>query len=119
MKHVWTLYEINKVKPQYQKTYSLEEENETPQIKETHPEVKGTSAESPVPQVSSIPMVNSTSPTSTIYIPSHPVSQNQSISLNTGRILGSPGLLQLGPLEFILIGAVRPVIAKNMGGSID
>jgi hypothetical protein len=37
-----------------------EEEKETPKIKETHPEVSRTSLESPIPQVSSIPMVNST-----------------------------------------------------------
>jgi hypothetical protein len=37
---------------------TLEDENETPQIKETRPEASGTRLESPVPQVSSIPVVN-------------------------------------------------------------
>jgi hypothetical protein len=63
-------------------------------------------------------MVNSTPPTYAISIPSHPVSQNQSVSVNAGRILGSPGILQPGPLGFILIGAVRPTMAGNMGGLI-
>jgi hypothetical protein len=35
-----------------------EDENETLRIKETHPEARGTSHKSSVPQVSSIPMVN-------------------------------------------------------------
>jgi hypothetical protein len=55
---------------------SIEEEIETPQIKETHPESIGTSPESPIPQVSPIPVVNSIPPTYSIYIPSQPVSQN-------------------------------------------
>jgi hypothetical protein len=95
-----------------------EEENETPQIKETHPEVSGTSPESPIPQVPSIPMVRSIPHTYAISIPSHSVSQSQSVSVNTGRILGSPGISQPGSLGFILIGTVRPRMAGNMGGSI-
>jgi hypothetical protein len=35
-----------------------EKENETPQIKETHPEVSGTNPESPIPQAPSIPLVS-------------------------------------------------------------
>ena len=94
------------------------EENEIPQIKETHPEVNGTSLESPVPQVSSIPMVNYTPPTYAISIPSHPVSHNHYVSVNVGMILGSRGVSQPRPLGFILIGTVRPKMAGNMGGSI-
>jgi hypothetical protein len=41
---------------------SPEDENETPQIKETHPKASGTSLESLVPQVSSIIAVNSVIP---------------------------------------------------------
>jgi hypothetical protein len=87
------------------------EENETPHIKETHPE-------SHVPQGTSIPVVNSTPPTYAISIPLQPNSQNHSVSVNTGRILGSPGVSQLGPLGFILIGIVRPTMVGHMGGSI-
>jgi hypothetical protein len=35
-----------------------EEENKTPQFKETHPEASGANPESLIPQVSSVPMVN-------------------------------------------------------------
>jgi hypothetical protein len=48
---------------------ALEDENETPQIKETYPEASGTSPESPLPQVSSIQVVNSIIPSYAIYVP--------------------------------------------------
>jgi hypothetical protein len=54
-------------------------------------------------------------PTYAISIPSQPVSQNQYVSVNARRILGSPGVSQLGPLGFILIGIVRPIMAGHMG----
>jgi hypothetical protein len=95
-----------------------EEEKETPQIKETHPEVSGTSPESPIPRVSSIPVVNSTPPTYVISIPSHPVSKNYFVTVNVGRIFGSPHIWQPKSLGFILIGMVRPTMDGNMGGSI-
>jgi hypothetical protein len=84
---------LGKIKNQAEKA-APEEENETLQIKETYPKVSGTSPESPVPQVSSIPVVNSKLPTYVSSIPSHLVSQNQCISVNAGRILGSPGISQ-------------------------
>jgi hypothetical protein len=61
-------------------------------------------------------MVNYTSPTYAIVIPSHPVSQNQYVSVNSRRILGSLGISQPGPLGFILIGEVRPTLVLHMGG---
>jgi hypothetical protein len=68
--------------------------------------------------VPSIPVVSSIPHTYAISIPSHSVSQSQSVSVNTGRILGSPGISQPGSLGFILIGTVRPRMDGNMGGSI-
>jgi hypothetical protein len=95
-----------------------EDENETPQIKETCPEASGTSPESPIPQVSSIQVVNSILPSYAIPVPLQSVSQSQPGSANTGRILGSPGRSQPGPLGFILVGAVRSTMVGNAGGSI-
>jgi len=63
-------------------------------------------------------MVNSTPPTYVIYIPSQPVTQNQFVSINDGRTLGSPSVSQPGPLSFILIGIVRPTMVGHMGGLI-
>jgi hypothetical protein len=51
-----------------------EDENETPQIKETHHEASETSPESPIPQVSSIQVVYSIIPSYAIYIPLQSVS---------------------------------------------
>jgi hypothetical protein len=47
------------------------EENKTPQIKETLPEVNGTNPKSPIPQVSSIHVVIFIPHTYSISIPSH------------------------------------------------
>jgi hypothetical protein len=41
---------------------ALEEENETPQIKQNHSEASGASPKSPIPQVSSIQVVSSILP---------------------------------------------------------
>jgi hypothetical protein len=46
------------------------EENETPQIKENHPEASGTSPESIIPQVSSIQVVSSILPSHASFISS-------------------------------------------------
>jgi hypothetical protein len=54
-----------------------EDENETPKIKETLPEASGTNPESPIPQVSSIKVVNYILPSYVISIPIHSVSQPQ------------------------------------------
>jgi hypothetical protein len=71
-----------------------EDENETPHIKETHPEASGTSPKSPIPDVSSIPVVNPILPSYAIPISFHLVSQSQPVSTSTGKILGSPSRLQ-------------------------
>jgi hypothetical protein len=102
----------------YIKKDALEEENEIPQIKEICLEVIGTSLESPVPQVPSIPVVSSISHTYDIYILSHSISQSQSAIVNTRRILGSPSISQPGLLGFISIGTIRPRMDRNKGGSI-
>jgi hypothetical protein len=68
--------------------------------------------------VSSIPVVNSILPSYAIPISIQLVSQSQPVSTNTGRILGSPGISQPGPLGFTLIGAVRSTMVGNAGGSI-
>jgi hypothetical protein len=95
-----------------------EEENETSQIKETCPEASRTSPESPIPQVSSIQVVNSILPSYANSVPVQLVSQSQLGSASTGRILGSPGRSQLGTLGFILIGATRSTMDGHEGGSI-
>jgi hypothetical protein len=46
------------------------------------------------------------------------VSQSQPGSVSTGRILGSPGRSQAGPLGFILIRTTRSAMAGHAGGSI-
>jgi hypothetical protein len=92
--------------------------NETPQIKETHLEANGTNPKSPIPQVSSIPVINSILPSYDIPIPLQSVSQSQPVSVNTGRILGSPSRSQPELLIFILIREVRSTIVGNVGGSI-
>jgi hypothetical protein len=38
--------------------------------------------------------------------------------MNTGRLLGSHGRSQLGPLGFIFVGEVRLEMAGKVGGSI-
>jgi hypothetical protein len=83
-----------------------EKENETPQIKETHLEVSGTSFESPIPQVPSIPLVRSILHTHAISIMSNSVNSSKPTTVNSGRILGSPGKSKPGPLGFILVGIV-------------
>jgi hypothetical protein len=66
------------------------EANETPQIKENHPEASGASPESPIPQVPSIQEVSSILPSHANYVPIQLVSQSQPGVVGTGRILGSP-----------------------------
>jgi hypothetical protein len=95
------------------------EENETPQIKENHPEASGASPESPIPQVSSIQVVSSILPSYANSVPVQLVSQSQPGSVSTGRILGSPGRSQAGPLGFILIRAPRSTMVGHAGGSIS
>jgi hypothetical protein len=53
-----------------------------------------------------------------IPFPLQSVSQSQLGSVNTRRILGSPGRSQPGPLGFILIGVVRSIMVGNMEGLI-
>jgi hypothetical protein len=96
----------------------LKEENETPEIKETCPETSGTNPEFPIPQVSSIQVVSSILPSYANYVPVQLVSQSQTRSASTGRILGSPGRSQEGSLGFILIGATRSTMVGHAGGSI-
>ena len=48
---------------------TLEEENDTPQIKETNPESSGTNPESPIPQVSSIQAVSLILPSHASFVP--------------------------------------------------
>jgi hypothetical protein len=84
-----------------------EDENKTPQIKETCPEANGTSPKSPIPQVSSIQVVNFILPSYVIPIQLQSINQSQPGSVKNGRILGSPSRSQLGPLGFILVGALR------------
>jgi hypothetical protein len=79
------------------------EANETPQIKENFPKASGTSPESPIPQVPSIQAVSSILPSHASSVPIQLVSQSQPGSAGTGRILGSPGRSQAGPLGFTLI----------------
>jgi hypothetical protein len=95
-----------------------EYENETPQIKENHLEAGGASPESPIPQVSSIQVVNYILPSYAILVPLQSVSQSQPRGVDTGRILGSPGRSQLEPLGFILIGVVISTMVGNAGDSI-
>jgi hypothetical protein len=71
-----------------------EDKNKTHHIKETRPEASGTNPESPIPQVSSIQVVNSILPSYAIFVPLQLVSQPQPGSANTGRILGAPGRSQ-------------------------
>ena len=108
---------LGKIKNQTKET-SLEEENKTPQIKETCPKASGTNPKSPIPQVSSIQVVNSILPSYVIYVPVQLVSQSQLRSVSIGRVMGSPGRSQLGPLGFILIGASRSTMVGNAGGLI-
>jgi hypothetical protein len=93
------------------------EANETPQIKENHPEASGASPESPIPQVPSIQAVSLILPSHASSVPVQLVSQSQPGSASTGRILGSPGRSQAGPLGFILIRTTGPAMASQ-GGSI-
>jgi hypothetical protein len=79
------------------------EANETPQIKENHPEASGASPESPVPQVPSIQMVSSILPSHASFVPVQLVNQSQPGSTSIGRILASPGRSQVGSLGFILL----------------
>ena len=95
-----------------------EDENKTPQIKETRPKSSGTSPKSPIPQVSSIQVVNSRLPSYDIPVPLQLVSQSQLGSTNIGRILGSPSRSQPRLLGFILVGAVRSTMVGNARGSI-
>ena len=81
--------------------------NETPQINATCPEASVTSPKSPIPQVSSIPVVNSILPSYVIPISIQSVSQSQPVSMNTGSTLGSPSRSQPRPLGFTLIEEVR------------
>jgi hypothetical protein len=67
---------LGKIKNQTEET-SLEEENETPQIKETCPEASGTRPKSPIPQVSSIQVVNSILPSYANFVPLQLVGQSQ------------------------------------------
>jgi hypothetical protein len=69
-----------------------EEEKKTPQIKETCLEASGTSPESPIPQVSSIQVVNLILPYYNNYVLIQIVIQSQLGSVSTGRILESPGM---------------------------
>jgi len=93
---------------------ALEDENKTPQIKETRPKSSGTSPKSPIPQVSSIQVVNSRIPSYDIPVPLQLVSQSQLGSTNIGRILGSPSRSQPRPLGFILVGVVRSSMDGNV-----
>jgi hypothetical protein len=65
------------------------EANETPQIKENHPESSGASPKSPIPQVPPIQVVSSTLPFRASFVPVQLSNQSQPGSVNTGRILGS------------------------------
>jgi hypothetical protein len=94
------------------------EENETPQIKENCLEASGTSPESPIPQVSSIQEVSLILPSHASSVPVQLISQSQPGSASTGRILGSLGRSQAGPLGFILIGTTRSTMVGHAGGLI-
>jgi hypothetical protein len=63
-------------------------------------------------------VVNSILPSYANFVPVQLVSQSQPGSASTGRILGSPGRSQPGPLGFILIGATRSTMVGHAGGSI-
>jgi hypothetical protein len=90
-----------------------------PQIKENFPKASGTSPESPIPQVPCSQVVILILPSRASSIPVQLISQLQLGSASTGRILGSPGRLQEGPLGFILIGTTRSTIVGHVGGSIS
>jgi hypothetical protein len=96
-----------------------EDENETPHIKETHPEASGTNPESPIPKVSYIQVVNLILPCYVIFVVVQLVSQSQLGSVSIGRIFGSPGRSKPGLLGFILIGATISTMDGNVGGSIS
>jgi hypothetical protein len=94
------------------------EANETPQIKEIFPEASDASPESPIPQVPSIQAVSTTLPSHANSVPVQLANQPQPGSASTGRILGSPGRSQEGPLGFILIRTTGSTMASHAGGSI-
>jgi hypothetical protein len=97
---------------------ALVEENETPQIKENCLEASVASPESPIPQVSSIQVVNLILPSHASSVTLQLVSQSQPVNAITRRILGSHGRSQAGPLGFILIRAPRSEMAGHIGCSI-
>jgi hypothetical protein len=67
-----------------------EEENETPQIKETCPKASGANPKSPIPQVSSIQVVNSILPSYANYVPVQLVSQSQPRKCEYREDIGIP-----------------------------
>jgi hypothetical protein len=68
--------------------------------------------------VSSIQVVNLILPSYANFFLVQLVSQSQPGSASIGRILGSPGRSQPGPLGFILIGAARSAMVGNTRGLI-
>jgi hypothetical protein len=76
------------------------------------------SPKSPIPQVSSIQVVNLILPSYDNSVLVQLVSQSKSGSMSTGRILGSPSRLQPRPLGFILIEETRSIMVGHVGGSI-
>jgi hypothetical protein len=68
--------------------------------------------------VSSIQVVNSILPSYANFVLVQLVSQSQPRIASTGRISGSPGRSQAGPLGFFLIGATRSTMDGHIGGSI-
>jgi hypothetical protein len=68
--------------------------------------------------VPSIPLVSSVPHTHANPILLNSVSSTRPTTVNSGRIVGSPGRSQPGPLGFILIGTRTPTMDGNIGGSI-
>jgi hypothetical protein len=89
-----------------------------PRSKKTTPKLVAPAPESPIPQVSSIQAVSPILPSHANSVLVQLISQSQPGSASTGRILGSPGRSQAGPLGFILIGTTRSTMASHVGGLI-